>query len=276
MTPPPPYPAIPEPRDLRFDLSDVPKFWHGGRKSVSIFFDNLSLIFPPGERFFVNAVKSFQGQVEDPVLRAEMKAFCAQEGHHSREHVRYNQMLAHHGFPAAQMEARIARFLGAVAHRVSKVRQLGITCALEHFTALLAWLVLQYPRLLDGAHPKMAALWRWHAAEEIEHKAVAFDVYQAVGGSLFRRGVQMILTTLFFWGWVLRNQVELMRSEGILWSVREWFQLIDFLFLHRGSLFQLGVPYFRYFGPRFHPGAHDTRPLLERWKAGPDAQPQRS
>ena len=45
------------------------------------------------------------------------------------------------------------------------------------------------PQLLEGAHPAMVALWKWHAAEENEHKNVAFDVYKAAGGSaVYRKG----------------------------------------------------------------------------------------
>src|SRR5689334_5031348 len=94
----------PEVRDLRFDLKDVPRYWHGGRRAVTIFFDNLSLFFPAGERFFMASVKAFRNEVTDAALKRELDAFCAQEGHHSREHVRYNQMLAAKGYPVEAME----------------------------------------------------------------------------------------------------------------------------------------------------------------------------
>src|SRR4029077_2358080 len=111
-------------------------------------------------------------------LAEAVRAFYQQEGYHSREHVRYNEVVAAQGYPVAEMDARVGRLLRLVRRRAPKRRQLAATCALEHFTALMAHLFLSDARLLDGAHPAMAALWRWHAAEENEHKAVAFDVYQ--------------------------------------------------------------------------------------------------
>jgi len=264
---PAPRRAPPEPRDLRFDLSDVPRFWFGGRKSVTLFMDNLSVFFPAGERFFVASVKAFQDQVTDPALAAEMKAFCVQEGHHSREHVRYNKMLADKGYPVERMERRLETFLRGLTRRASKKRRLAVTCALEHFTSLLASLVLEDSRVLEGAHPEMAALWRWHAAEESEHKAVAFDVYKAAGGSTLRRGAAMGVTTLIFWGWILLHQIQLMRVEGLLWSPREWFQLGHFLLARPAATWRLAWPYLRYYSPGFHPWEHDTQPLLDRWKA---------
>src|SRR5688500_8050304 len=72
--------SVIEPRDLRFDLSDVPKAWHGGQLSVSLFFDALSVFFPEGERFFVKSVKTFKDDPRvDIRLKAEAAAFCAQE-----------------------------------------------------------------------------------------------------------------------------------------------------------------------------------------------------
>ena len=38
-----------EPRNLKFELGpDVPPYWHGGRKAVTHFFNNLSVFLPVG------------------------------------------------------------------------------------------------------------------------------------------------------------------------------------------------------------------------------------
>src|SRR5690554_7843610 len=66
---------------------------------------------------------------------------------------------------------------------MSAKHRLAITCALEHFTAILAHQVLTNPELIKGMHPGFKEMWRWHAVEETEHKAVAFDVYQQASGS---------------------------------------------------------------------------------------------
>jgi predicted metal-dependent hydrolase len=262
-----PRPPPPEIRDVRFDLSEVPRYWHGGRRSVTLFFNNLSIFFPPGERFFVTSVKRYAGTIQDAALREEVRGFCGQEGHHTREHVRYNEMLVAQGYPVEAMEKRVENLLKRTAKVYSHLGQLAVTCALEHFTAMLASLVLEEPRALEGAHPQMAALWRWHAAEENEHKAVAFDVYRAVGGGWLRRCVMMVLVTLTFWAKVYAHQLRLMKHEGLLFSVREWFALVGFLFVNPGGMGGLFRPYLSYFRPSFHPWEHDTRALVEQWKA---------
>jgi len=254
-------------RNLRFDVGDeVPRYWHGGKRAITLFFDNLSIFFPAGERFFISAVKAHAGDVKDPELLEQTRAFCAQEGIHSREHIRYNEMLRAQGYPIEAMERRVERILARVTRRTKPRARLAATCALEHFTALLAHFVLSDDRLLEGAHPVMAALWRWHSAEENEHKAVAFDVYRQAGGGYVERVLAMIVATMIFWAKVFEHQVRLMRADGILFSGREWYALFRFLFIAPGGLTNLFLPYFEYYRPSFHPWQLDNRSLLEAWK----------
>jgi predicted metal-dependent hydrolase len=202
-----------EVRNLTFDLDGVDRYWHGQRKSVTAFFNNLSIFFPAGERFFIQSVKAHKDLIGDPQLAAEARTFYAQEAYHTREHVRYNAMLREQGYPIEAMDARVEELLSTVRRLIPPLWQLGVTCALEHFTALMADWLLATPRMLEGAHPTMAALWRWHAAEENEHKAVAFDVYKAAGGSYFVRCLIMAIATVIFWGKVLEHQVRLMHRQ---------------------------------------------------------------
>jgi predicted metal-dependent hydrolase len=254
-------------RDLTFDLAAVPRHWHGGRRAVSIFFDNLSVFFPAGERFFVAAVKAHRGRLDDPRLRDDVRAFCAQEGMHGREHVRYNRRLEDIGYPAARMEGRVERLLKRVTQITTPRVRLAVTCALEHFTSLMAHMLLEDGRGLAGAHPAMAALWRWHAAEESEHKAVAFDVYRATGGGYVLRVAVMLAATVIFWAKVVEQQLRMMHADGCLWSPREHGRLLWFLYGRPGVMRRIVPQYLAYFRPGFHPWDIDTRSLLDDWKA---------
>jgi predicted metal-dependent hydrolase len=266
MIEPPPL----EVRNRRFPTgASIPRHWHGGRRAVSIFFDNLSLFFPAGEAFFVTSVKRYRRRIEDPRLAADVAAFCAQEGIHRREHVRYNEMQAARGVHVAELEDGVQRILDFVTKRAPRRVQLAATCALEHFTATLAHVILENPRMLEGADPVMASLWRWHAAEENEHKAVAFDVYATVGGNYVERVGAMVLASLIFWTKIAEHQARLMRAEGILFSAREWSDLARFLLVGPGGLGDIGRLYVDYYRPGFHPWDLDNRDLLEAWKRGP-------
>jgi uncharacterized protein len=267
--------SLPEIRNLQFDVgAHVPRYWHGGRKSITAFFNNLSVFFPVGERFFIASLKAHKEFIKDPKLAAEARAFYAQEGIHSREHVRYNAMLREQGYPIEAMEQRVDALLKLVARSTPKRMQLGVTCALEHFTALMADMLLGDDRLLEGADPTMARLWRWHAAEENEHKAVAFDVFRAAGGTYAERAWTMIGATIIFWAKVLEHQVRMMHADKILFSPREWLALGKFLFVEPGGLRRLLPKYFSYFRINFHPWDHDNSAMLEAWKREIEQAPE--
>ena len=255
-------------RNLKFDVteSEVPRYWHGNRRAVTLFFNNLSIFFPVGERFFIKTVKDHKHFVKDEKLAQEVRTFYAQEGIHSREHEDYNEMLRKQGYPVAAMEGRIATLVKVVSAVIWLRAQLAVTCALEHFTALMAhWLLLD-ERNLEGAHPKMAALWRWHAAEENEHKSVAHDVFVAAGGTYVERVLVMFFATIIFWGLVAVQQVQLMWHDRILFSWREWSSLFGFLF-QRGGLMQSLLPlYFPYYRPGFEPWELDNAELISVWQ----------
>src|SRR5262249_12680481 len=165
------------------------------------------------------------------------------------------------GYPIAAMETRVERLLARLSSITPKRWQLAATCALEHFTALMAQFLLADPRLLEGAHPTMAALWKWHAAEENEHKSVAFDVFLASKGTYAERAGVMLAATVIFWAKVLEHQVRMMRHDGIASSLREWRALGRFLVIEPGGLLRLARHYIAYFRPSFHPNDIDSSPL---------------
>jgi predicted metal-dependent hydrolase len=254
-----------EPRNIRFATdSEVPRHWHGGKIAVTNFLNNLSVFFPAGERFFVASVNHYRDRIPE---NDDIAAFCAQEGFHSREHVRYNRMLEAQGYPAVALEKRIERVLRGVTRITTPRFRLAATVALEHLTATLAHGLLTEPALLEGAHPTMASLWTWHAVEETEHKAVAFDVYQQVGGTWFERVRAMLYATVIFWALVFEQQIRLMRVDGVLFSPREWWSLFKFNFISPGALRKVMPLYMQYFRRDFHPWQHDNRELVEEWKA---------
>ena len=259
-------PAKIEVRDFRFPLSKAPRDWHAKGTAVSAYWDQLSIFFPVGERFFVKSVKHFEDQLTDPKLKAEVRAFCAQEGMHGREHEAYNERLAAEGIPVAKLERVVKFLLGFCQRFFSPHRQLAVTCALEHFTSLMGEFILARPELLEGCDPNMAALWRWHAAEENEHRSVAFDVYQATGGTWFQRCRIMVITSIFFWGLVGLQQLLFMAKRGVLFSPTQHWRVFEFCFVNPAALSSLIRPYFSYFARDFHPAARGGQELIENWK----------
>jgi len=260
-----------EPRNLRFDVEgDIPRYWVNGRRSITTFFNNLSIFFPVGERFFIASVRAQQKHVKGARLHKEVRGFCAQEGIHSREHDRYNEMLEQQGYPVAELEQRVEKLLAHVSRRFPRRIHLAVTCALEHFTALMAHGLLEESgkksNIFDGAHPTMAALWKWHAAEENEHKSVAYDVYLAAGGHYGERATVMVAASVIFWLKVFEHQAFLMKSDGTVYSPSEWAKLAWALFGNPGILRKILPLYLLYYKPSFHPRDLDCGDAIARWK----------
>ena len=133
---------------------------------------------------------------------------------------------------------------------------LAVTCSLEHFTALLAELLLTTPQgkqMLDQMSPSHRTIWIWHAIEEIEHKAVTFDVLQAVNGSYLLRVYWHFLTTFLFLFTVLILNIHFAFSTGHYFDFQGVIQLIYFLFITPGFLFKAIPLWAEYLRPNFHP-----------------------
>jgi predicted metal-dependent hydrolase len=257
-------------RNLDFGLTpDLPRHWHGGDPYITHFFNGLSLMFPEGERFFMDTVRHFQDRITDPQLREDVRGFLGQEGIHCREHRRYNDMLAAQWYPVEAIEGFV-RLGIMVAWLFPCAWQLALTCALEHFTAAFTDGVLRDPRMLRDAHPAFARLWRWHALEETEHKSVAFDVYQTISPGLtgyLRRVLVMMFTTVGFAVQVLVHQSWLLHHDGMLWRVRARRRARRYLWKDPGLLRGGLQHYLSYYRRDFHPWQLDNSDLVERWKS---------
>ncbi|MBO6633555.1 metal-dependent hydrolase [Parvibaculum sp.] len=251
------------PRNRQFNIDEtLATNWHGGDAFKTAFFDAMSILFPLGEQFFIDSVKAFRGKFDDPELERRVRGFMAQEAVHRREHQRYNEALCRaRGVPLEKMERAVNRRQKLARKLLTPKQQLSGTVAFEHLTAILADATFRNPEGLEGAHPEMAALWRWHALEETEHKAVAFDVFVAVGGKTWRRRLSMALVTLEFTQHVIRNMRLLLRDyEGS--RIELWRGGFKFLFGEKGALRGLKQPYLDFYKKDFHPWDHDNRELV--------------
>ena len=189
-------------RRMDFEFpDDIPEFWYANDPYRTLLLTALSGTFPEGERFFVDSVRQFQDQVTDPELKKAIRAFIGQEAHHSKEHRVLNEMMERKGYPLSKIDAFGKRGLAYLRKRLSPQRQLAMTCALEHFTAILAdQLLNNREEFLDKMDPRVAKIWAWHAIEETEHKAVAFDVFRATVDDEFLFGPDLLVAPVLHQG----------------------------------------------------------------------------
>ena len=202
------------PRSPGFGFEGLPRYWFADNPVRTHIANGANLLFPSGERFFVRSVRHYLTAIDDPALREQVQGFCAQEARHGAAHQRQFEVLRAQGYAPD----RFLRAYEWVAWQVlepslSPAMRLSVTVALEHYTAIMAEGALGFGAL-DGAHPKMEALLKWHACEEIEHKAVAFDVLARVAPSYGLRMAGMALATVGLAGfWVTA-------TAALLWQDR--------------------------------------------------------
>ncbi|MGH8456665.1 MAG: metal-dependent hydrolase [Stenotrophobium sp.] len=260
---------MPTRRDVHFKLpAEKISDWHPYGPHVAHLVNTLSLFFPVGERFFIESVRNYRGRITDPELKKAVTAFIGQEAMHGREHDEYNKALFAAVPETVKMERFVANLLALVQKTLPKSTQLSATIALEHFTAILADQILKDPRVLEGADPAYAALLRWHALEETEHKAVAFDVWRAVTRRSPREYVArtsgLILATAILWSITFPFHLRILRAQGRLTDLHGWRQFWRGYFGEIGLLRKLVLPWADYFRPDFHPWDHDNRHLLKQ------------
>lgn len=206
-------PAI-TPRKPPLGFADVPRHWFAGLPVPSHISNGVNLLFPHGERFFVRSVYHFLDRLDDPELVAAVKGFGGQEGRHARAHEDYFDTLRAQGYDIDGFLRAYAWLAGKIEALSSPELRLATTAAAEHFTAIMAeGAATEMP--FDQVHPAMRELLLWHAAEELEHKSVAFDVLQRVAPSYALRVAGLATSTLMLSGFWIAAALVLLRQDGI-------------------------------------------------------------
>ena len=227
----------------------------------------LSSLFPDGEEFFVRSVRRLRDQVTDPELKRQVAGFIGQEAVHGREHRAFNDRLDQLGYPTKLYERITNRTLTWRERIMSPRSNLAATAALEHFTATLAELVLSNPEVRDlFGDPAVRDLFVWHALEESEHKAVAFDVYKAVGGSERTRVLTMNVMRFGFVTGLVLQVVASVLGDRDAYDLRRLRR--DWKAVRRSPLLkkQLWLALRDYNRPDFHPDDRDTTALVAYWR----------
>lgn len=249
---------------------DFRRHWVRNDPFDTAFFNALSAVFPHGETFMIRTMIPWVNRLPEP-LRSEAEAFIEQEAGHSREHVGMNRGLIEAGYDIEPLEKRIRGF-AKFFDSANDLIKLTVTMCTEHFTAIIAAEILENDWHLDGAPEDTRELWIWHAVEEVEHKAVAFDVWRyatrdwsAARRWVVRSAFMQAITASFFFNRTA-GQLELLRQDGM----GRWPALKG---IFRSGFGKGGIgrnvlrPWLAFFRPGFHPWDLDDRVLLAKGEA---------
>ena len=258
-------------RRMAFDeaIETVPKYFAKDGDIVSSHIAvALSSVFPDGEDFFVRSVRHYRDQITDPQMKKDVAGFIGQESIHGREHRVLNAHLQTLGYPTRIVEAVTRKGLALRTRFAPASINLATTAALEHFTATLAEMILSDPAAREMfGDETVKNLFLWHALEESEHKAVAFDVYKMTGGKERMRVITMnvlrygfpvaivgqVVVSLLLDKDARRQPRKVLKSlrrvrKSPLMSKKLWNQLKD------------------YNRPDFHPNQSEHTGLVEQWR----------
>ena len=272
-------------RRMQFDFEQVPEYWMSESAGLTHFMTALSALFPAGEKFFIDSVRAVRQHPaikDNESLQKEISAFIGQEAMHTHEHIGFNASAQKHGHDVNHLEKLTDKFLQIGSKVITfaskpfgmnkQMVDLTITTALEHFTATIASELLRNNHIQElMSDETMQRMWLWHAVEENEHKAVAYDVFEGVFGKGFKsyaiRNSSLVLamTALF----IIQNYFlfRLLKADKNM-----KFEDIKLIFVHayspsKGVISGMGREMLAYFKPGFHPNDLDTTDLLEFWKA---------
>ena len=255
-------------RRLGQDYADVDRYFYASQPIATLFALSGSFVFPDGEMFFVRSVRHFKDAITDPGLLADVRAFTGQEASHANEHRRANRVAERIFGIEVEKSITLTNFSLAMTERlISKRMQLAATAALEHFTGVIAATLLEDDHFAEEfTSPAIRKLVMWHAVEESEHRAVAFDTYQAAGGNYAERTVVMASATAILVAVFGQTFLGLLAQDGQLTNVRSWRHFLSGAARRDGLLRPVVRRYWSYYKPSFHPHDEDTSAVEERWR----------
>jgi predicted metal-dependent hydrolase len=264
-----------EPRNRKFELQRaLATDWFDNDPFLTAIFNAMSMSFPSGEKNFIDSIRHYEDQIKDPKLLNEIRGFYQQEGIHSREHRRYNKILCEQrGYDHDTMEGvyLVTQAKAKENPDVTPKVMLASTLALEHFTASMAEIMLS-GSFMDNVEPTIKELWLWHCVEELEHKSVAFDVFNQISGSNKMRTTMMKISIMMLLRNVTKVAMKMLRHDKQLWKWKTLKSMRHFFFGKTGFI-RLYLPAHKeYFRADFHPWDFDSKDLINEWQAEQNLQ----
>jgi hypothetical protein len=221
-------------------------------------------MIPPGERFFIRSVRRYEEHATDPETRDLIRAFVQQEGLHSRAHAQFNDSLKAFGIDVERERAHANQAMESLERRLPAKVRLGATAFLEHLTAVGAHMLFAEPLISESMPPEMDRFWRWHAAEELEHKSVAFDLFREVGGGYLLRVFSAIAALLLLALPFHRSVQRMLKDDGVRVTREMRAHARSIQRALAGRQLRMIAQYFK---PGFHPWSFDDRGYLTEWYA---------
>lgn len=252
------------PRDVRFKIPKCEKkYWFNDDPVKTLHANALTSGIPYGERYFVVCILSHMKKIKNKALKKDVVNFIKQELNHAKAHYRLYLKAVKPHYPKLRVRnclyQKIFMVLALlVGHRI----RLATVAAIEHYTAVSGEYFIQHEELTEGMDDTLNLIFQWHFIEEIEHKAVAYDILQETGQNYFIRMAGFILGTFFITSGFLTSFLHMVRYDKLYKNKQFYQDAFAFFIGKKGILRALFFPYLRYIKPYFHPNQCSHPPFV--------------
>jgi predicted metal-dependent hydrolase len=245
------------PRRIAFQFdSQIPRLWFRNSSIMTQLLNGINLALPAFEGYMIRTIQRQLRHLHDPVLRSQAKGLIGQEYNHSQAHQQYNEILRDQNYRFETYLAFVNGFLERLMPRLGVPLQLAMIAGFEHLTTSLSEVILHHS-VMAQAHPVMKALWEWHAAEELEHKNIAFDLFQAIEGSYWRRVLGGVLGIAIVASFMTTGMLLLAAQDPGFLSFKTLSDLNKLLLTEYRLIPRTVRHLVPYFQPKFHPSQRD-------------------
>ena len=248
----------PRKTSFEFPAEDMPRLWVGDGSYVNThILNSLHLCLPPFEDLLCRVFKAHLENIQDPYLADQVRGFVGQEASHSKGHTKFCDTLRAQGY---EIDAYIG-FMDWVFKNVyekwlGKTITVSAAAGFEHYTDLLVAIILD-SKFLDYADPRAKEFFAWHAAEEAEHNAVAYELLRSVNNSYALRQLGNVLGLGIILSCIIGGTVHLLWQDNQLFRWKTLKDLTDFFFTKYGIAGKIVQMFFHYLRPGYHPDDDD-------------------
>jgi predicted metal-dependent hydrolase len=206
-------------RPVRFEhRDDLELVWTPDWPELACVANAVSLLMPHVEPFLARSVRSVRDRITTPDLRRDLDAYVAQELSHHAQHREFNRRMVSLCPSLGRIERWIDRVMGWLGRRSPEFAVAfgagGETVA--YCTA--RWVAPRMATLFRGADPVAASMFVWHLAEEVEHKRVAFDVFDEIDGSRWRLARGMATAFAFLATFTIISTMAMLVRTRRVWN----------------------------------------------------------
>jgi predicted metal-dependent hydrolase len=250
-------------RHPQFQFSaHIQRYWLGNNPFRTHLMNSFTLALPATEKWSIRVLRRVLKQINNPEVKQDALTFIGQEGQHASAHTLFWQNLRQQGY-------RIDRYLKAInvvlkwsETHLSPVCNLALLAGFEHLTECIAELCLEQ-HLFDTAESDLKRLFEWHAAEEIEHKTVAYDVLNDLSQSYTLRILGLVIAYIYLFIVISLGTFLLLQQDRKIFSFSVWSDLIQVCFVKEKLFPRAGAAFIEYFRSDFHPSQHDNAALCQ-------------